>query len=256
MDIRLSPITRLSLTLGNEMNLDKDGTLFNDDLYRSYLTMYSEGIRRRDNIMKSVVIADLLLIMVVNGQTITVPGVGLSLIEFPGAHAATMIFASLAFLFFAIAFFNEQAYAAIVRQFSIRRAQRTQVDPDFLIAADTFHEFFLKLSRKKLNIWGPDFFEPKRSYLWFFSGLMFVLSATFGLLLLLHLSVITLAIYSSQTQHGWDATTTAISIFAALANIAGALILASMTRDFAFHVPAGMKGTAASSEAGSASNGG
>lgn len=234
--IRLSPITRLSMSLDLEMNLDKSSAIFNEERYLRYLAMLAEAAKRREALSKSLVLADFLTLMVISGKNVIIPGTDMKLLEFPGAMQSTMLFASLSFMFLCTSFFNEQSYQAIVSQFSIRKGKRTALDPDFISASDTFLEFYLKIYRKKLNIWGDDFFTPKSRFLTFFGMLTLSIILSFTVLVLFHFILIGVAIQAAHSSAGWDPITTACSAFAILANLSGLLVVATMNKDFDFDI--------------------
>lgn len=240
LKLHLSPITRLGMTFARELAIDKSGTVFNEARYRGYLAMYAEAIRRRDNLARSVVFGDFLLLILLSGKSIIVPGISLAIIDLPAALEITLVFAAVAFLFASISFFNEQAYLSIVSQFHIRRASQIGVDPDFLLVSDVYQELFLKLYRRKLNIWGIDFLTPGRSYVRFFGAIS--LGATLAILVLISLHFVAMgaAIYTSCSRTGVDVVSGLCWSFAVVANVTGLLTVATMTKDFEFTVTEGL----------------
>ena len=188
--LRLSPNVRLRMTVEREMWLDNDGTIFTEALHQKYLTMHKRALERQDALIKSVAIGDALLALLLFGKNITIPGTSLGIRDLPAAVEVLTVFASFNFMFLCLAFTNSQAYQAIIEQFSIRQAVKRNIDADFLLAADTFTELYLKMFRAKMNIWGIDFFDPGRGFKIFYSVLTLLLSMAMLSILLLHLSVV------------------------------------------------------------------
>lgn len=210
------------MTLDIEMSLDKDGVVFTPELYKQYLSMHREALSRRDAILKSVVLADVVIALLLFGKNIAIPGTTLAIQDIPAALQTVAVFSSFNFMMLGVAFFNEQAYQSIVSQFNIRRSKSLGIDPDFLTAADSFTEFHIKLLRPKMNIWGVDFFHPGLGFRIFYGFLSMLL--LFGILavMALHLFVVGLAGYKTLTG---DFLPTVFCIMLGLINLAGVLTM-------------------------------
>jgi hypothetical protein len=234
--IRLSPITRLTMTLSHEMDADCNGAIFNDERFQKYLGMYSIAVRRRDNMLKSLVLLDGITLILLFGKTLTIPGIGLNLAEIPAALEMVTTTGAICFLFLSMAFVNEQTYVAILNRFNNRRALASAVDPDFVAASESYFEFVIKLYRKKFNIFGFDFYEPGSGYRWFFGSLYAALNLILIVILLFHLLTVAIAIktmvaVSTQAVLSY----TAISIIL-LATICGLLMSGTMLKSFDFTI--------------------
>ncbi|MGK9199427.1 hypothetical protein [Sinorhizobium meliloti] len=209
------------MTLDIEMSLDKEGVVFTPELYQKYLSMHREALSRRDATLKSVVLSDVILALLLFGKNITIPGTTLGIQDIPAALHTVAVFSSFNFMMLGVAFFNEQAYQSIVSQFNIRRSKTLEIDPDFLTAADSFTEFHIKLFRPKMNIWGVDFFHPGLGFRMFYGFLSMLL--LFGILavLALHLFIVSFAGYETLTG---ALLPTAFCIILGVINLAGVLV--------------------------------
>ena len=94
--------------------------------------MYNEAIRRRDAALKTLVIADFCIIVLISGKNITVLGFAISLGEIPAALEFSIMLASMGWLFGNLAFPTEQAYQTVLRGFNQTKAKKAHVDPEFL----------------------------------------------------------------------------------------------------------------------------
>lgn len=193
--LKLSPNVRLRMTFEREMILDKEEKVFNDNIYHKYIKMYERATTRQDALMKSFMMADGLLAIFLFGKDFSIPGISISIRDFPAALEILTLFASFSFMILCLAFANAQAYMAICSQFANRTAQKYNIDPDFISASDIYTEFHIKLFRPKMNIFGIDFFEAGRGYRWFYSSLSFLLSLAMMSVIALHISIICYAIW-------------------------------------------------------------
>lgn len=200
--------------------------------------MYGEAVARRDRLARSTLLLDGLLLMVINGQNLQIPGLGVELINLPGIIPALVIAASLAFAFLCIAFFNEQCYQALISVMNDRRARAA--DADFLTASDVFQEWIVKLYASRMNHATFDFFEPGKAYVRTFSTVLIWMTVTVVLLVFIHFGVIAAGAKAMTVRSGWDVWTMGPIAFAAMANIAGLFVAASSNMDFHFSERAGL----------------
>lgn len=162
--IKLTPNSRLRLTLSREMENDPEEKIFNESLYQKYVIMQKESLLKQMSILKSVIISDSVLLFILSGKTITIPGTNFSTKDIPAAVEVFTFFASFGFLMLSLSFLNTQFYQAIVEQFNIRKTSKSGIDPDFLTTSDIYTELYVKLFRRKLNIFGEDYFIPGSAY--------------------------------------------------------------------------------------------
>lgn len=201
-NLKLSPNVRLRLTVQREMDLDTEGTIFTDDLYQRYLGMHREALNRQASQLKTVVLADAALTLLLFGKNVTIPGTSLGIQDIPAAVEVFTALAAFGFLVLSLSFLNAQCYLAVIEQFNIRRARPFHVDPDFLTAADTFTEFYLKAFRAQLNIHGPDFFEAGRGYKAYYTIMTVLLVIAMVSLVVLHVAVVASGVWASLSP-GW-----------------------------------------------------
>ncbi len=98
MDIKLTPITRLSMTLDVEMNLDKTN-IFNQKTYNSYLEMQKLSEAKLEKLIKSIFLTDALLFWTINGKDWAIPSLGIQVSSIP-AVTEILLFASAITFFF------------------------------------------------------------------------------------------------------------------------------------------------------------
>lgn len=234
--IRLTPITRLMMTLDIEMSLDKGQAVFSDERRLKYQVMHAEALRRRENLLRSLVFLDAASMLLLYGKSVTIPGLGVNLLDIPAGLEVATVLAALAFMFLALAFFNEQAYQAIVNKFGERHARPSAIDPDFVNAGENFFEFYLKLYRGKMNIWGEDFYRPGLPYRVFFGALTWALMlALFGVFLL-HLLASGAVAASLWSQPSDFYISQAVAAFGVSVNIIGICVFMSMNWAFQFSI--------------------
>lgn len=231
--IKLSPINRLTNSFDLEMNLDKVG-LFNIDTYDSFIKMYHNSEVRRDKIVRSVLIFDALAFLVLNGGNLMVPGLGLELAKIPAVLEILVFTSSISFFFFCVAFVNTQCYAGIVDQIGIRLSSHQNIDPDFINASKKHYDFFLKVFRPKLNIWGVDFFESRKPFAAFsvllYSTVLLVLMA----LPLTHLWVLTEAVVIVLSAEWSFYFKLIFAVSVGIINMTGVIMVFGITKVFTF----------------------
>lgn len=229
--LSLSPNVRLRMTVQNEMQLDPDGRFYNDDLYQKYLSMHREALARQQGQAKALAMIDAGLALVIFGKNVAIPGFGLSLQDIPAALEVLTALASFTFMMLSLSFLNVQCYQAIIEQFNIRKAKGTYLDPDFITAADTFTELYLKAFRPQMNIHGPDFFSPGKGFRIYFQSMVFLMITAMFLVLLIHLALVSVGAWQSFTGKWISA---AFCLVIVLLNVVG--ILANLMVGFNFTV--------------------
>jgi hypothetical protein len=220
--LRLNPNLRLRLTVLRAIELDPDGVVFNVDRYRAYIQMHQQALGRQGAMLKSLIMVDSLLVLVVTGTSFSIPGFGISPSEIPGALEVLVILSALSFMFLCVAFTNAQLYQAIVDVMG--RAQvPDHLDPEFFVASDVFNELFLKATRAKMNLSSADYFEVGWGFRAFYgSALALVMLTTVGVVAL-HVGF---ALYAAWPWPEADGVHLVIFSVVALAHIAGLMIAA------------------------------
>lgn len=199
--LNLSPNVRFRMTVDHEMDTDKDGVIFNETLREKYVGMHRIALERQNGQLKTVVLADGALALILNGGSITIPGFNISLKEIPAAIETLTAFSAFGFLMLSLSFLNAQFYQAVIEQFSVRIARKVGVDPDFITAGEIFMELYVKAFRSKLNIHGIDFFEAGRGYRIYYSTVMFLLVSAVLSIVALHFMVVGGGVLASFS---WD----------------------------------------------------
>jgi hypothetical protein len=233
--LRLTPIARLTMSLDQEMDLDKAG-LFSEFRYGRYVEMYTIAERKRDGLMRSLLLLDALLALLLFGQSVNVPGIGLSIGEIPAIIEVITLFTTLTFFFNALAFLNVQAYGRIIDQFHIRKAGKGYIDPDFLSASDKYFEFVVKIYRKKFNICGIDLLIPGKNFRilsWIFGISVFV---SLLVILVLHAFLIYKSIFDTITRDAFGLLVFSYSLCVVSLNFSAILMLLTMFVPFKFAI--------------------
>lgn len=189
-EFSFSPNVRLRMTFERELALDQEGKIFDHNLYQLYLERHREAVARQNGLMRSFLLFDAISALILAGGTIAIPGTDLNVTEIPAIKQILIIASSFAFLMFTCAFANAQLYEAITQVFSQQRAARHSVDPDFLSAAHTFTEIYLKAFRPKMNIWGVDFFTPSRRYIYFYRLITFLITVCILSVVVIHIAIL------------------------------------------------------------------
>jgi hypothetical protein len=227
--IRLSPVLRLNMSFARELEQEGAAAVYDEKALAKFKEMYEEAVRRRDNLLRTMVIADAGILLLLYGRDVRIPGFGISLLELPAGLELASLLASVAFMFACLAFFNEQAYIGLLNELTRRKTAPADLDPDFLAASEMFTEFFLKAYRPKFNIWGPDHYVPGNSYTRLFGSLMVMILAALFVLIALHF----VAVGASLTQMLQSSARPLISMivvgFDVWLHLCGLLVVATMT---------------------------
>lgn len=226
------PNVRMRMTIDREMELDPEGKIFSPQLYQAYLAQHKIALQKQDGILRSIVLVDGILALFIGGQSIIVPGINLSLKDIPAAQEIMAVLSSFAFMMLCLTFANAQLYEAITQAFSKRAASKLGVDPDFLSAADTYTELFLKVFRTKMNIWGPDFYVPTRSFRLYYGLLTFLVGLSIFAMIGAHFCIVAFAIWPAGP---WSTVPIILAVITLLMNLTG--VLAVSGKSFPFEVP-------------------
>jgi len=234
VQLKLSPLSRLYFTLNHELGLSKD-FVWDKDRYDRFVRMQAVAERKRDHLVRSVIVLDLLAFVLLSGKGFTIPGVNINTIDIPAAREALTFLASLAFQFLALAFLNSQGYAAIIDSINAHRARETAIDPDFLSASDKFLEFFVKLYRPKMNIHGIDFVTPGGVYNFMSWCVSFLLKLSVLSFLILHLAGVFISAKETFAT-GSSIFVYVYFLFLIAVNVGGVLVFMSLGWSFKFEI--------------------
>ena len=157
--LKLTPITRLSMSFDHELDLD-DGNEYTEKVQANYLLILAKSEKQRDDVLKLLVMLDAVLAVLLTGSKLSIPWIGLSTTELPAVLEIVTALSSVVYFFVALFFANALCYAMVVDQFKVRTARKAALDPDYLVASEKLFIFPIKMFRSKLNIWGADFYSP------------------------------------------------------------------------------------------------
>ena len=161
---------------------------------------------------------------------------GIEISEIPAVQEILLFLASMSFYFFCAAFVTSQCYGGIIDQYGNRIVDSRIIDPDFFNASRKHYDFFLKLYRPKMNIWGEDFYQHKWGFGVFSWFMNFIIVAVVMLLPITHLALILSA--------SWQIYATDWNVYAkwfllaatAIVNFGGLAMVVGMSKDFTFNV--------------------
>ncbi|RCK51653.1 hypothetical protein TH25_08135 [Thalassospira profundimaris] len=232
-EIRLSPIVRFRMTFENELNLDKKG-VFGQETYEKYIERHREASQKLEHFIRILCFQNALLFLVLNGQNWTLPIIGVQISEIPSIQEILLFSASMAFYFMCTYFVTYQCYDAIIEQFGNRIVNSNLIDPDFFNASRKHYDFFLKLYRPKLNIWGEDLYQHTRGFSIFSRLMNIIMGAVILIFPITHLALIGSAswqVYNSD----WSIYAKWLLLLAtAIINFGGIALLFGINKDFTF----------------------
>ncbi|MAY85534.1 MAG: hypothetical protein CML02_02230 [Pseudooceanicola sp.] len=210
------------MTFAQELLLDKNSIVFTDELFQSYIEMHKRAVSRQESIMKTLIFGDSALALLMSGNSLTIPGIDFNLIDIPSAPLILAVIMSYSFMTMCLAFTNAQHYEAITQVYAQHRCGETGVDSDFVSAAHTLSELYVKTFRAKMNNTGMDFFGPGSSYKIFYGTILFIcLAAVLGFVAL-HFYLILIAVLPET----WTIASSLLFALCGLANLAGLLAAA------------------------------
>lgn len=231
--IKLTPLTRLTMTFDRELSLDSEG-LLRGPVFEGFLEHHKVAVQRRDQMIKALIIANSVLFLLLNGHGWRIPGFDLDIASLPAVVELTSLYVSVGFLFLCIAFVNEQCYSGILNQYGIKDSGPSAIDPDFVNASKQFTELFLKVYRSKMNTWGADFFISRKPFAWFSAVLMCLILIVLALFPLLYFMMIWgSAMRILENQWGLVGQMLFIAMLATI-NLAGVVMVAFLLKDFSF----------------------
>lgn len=159
---KLTPITRLGATLVREGYFDP--SLLEDKILFDYVERRREAETRRDNILKSLVVLDAFIVIILSGVSLNIPFFNIAADSFPLVLEIMTLIASVAAFFSVLAFVNVSAYDQLIYTIQANRELGSEVDADYRTAALHYFEFFPKLFRNNSHVSGFDFYIPGRSF--------------------------------------------------------------------------------------------
>lgn len=236
--VRISPIFRLRRSFDMELNIDK-GRILGPETYEKYLEMQRSVEQKQDHLIRSLFLLDAALFLIISGQNLSVPGFGVQVSSIPAVQEILLFVTAMTFFLVCGTFVTNQCYIAVIDQYGNRFVNSDRVDPDFFNASRKHFDFFLKLFRPQMNIWGMDFYQHGRGFA-IFSWMITIITALVALTipvahLLLTWSATQILIESDMGAFGKYFLTGAI----ALINFSGVLMVFGAFKDFDFFLVGG-----------------
>ena len=233
--LKLTPVVRLMMTMDNEIALDKNG-VFNDQVWKQYLATTEIAEKQRDSMTKSLLTIDALLAILLSGKNLKLPVIDTSLVDLPACREVLTILSSILLMFTVVYFINAQCYSLLADQFAKRRAATDAIDPDFVSAADKYFHFALKIFRPKLNIWGPDFYSPRRSFTVFSTAINFFIAAVFILFPTAHFCLVGYSFYQTISTYDLNFFIATYCVICSVINFLSIAIWIGSSTSFEFDV--------------------
>jgi len=232
--IRLSPLSRLTMSFDRELDLDKNSA-FNKEFYEKCIERQLSVEFKQNQLLRSLLLVNAVIFLVLNGQDWTIPFFEVKLSTIPAIQEILLFYSSLAFFFLCTTFATNQCYIGIINQCGNRIVNNSVVDPDFYNAASMHYEYFLKLYRPELNIWGIDFFQHGKGFDIFSRLITFILLAVIYLMVASHIALIAVASYQTHLSD-WNEYAKLFLIGSViLINFTAIAIVFGMNKDFDFY---------------------
>lgn len=233
--LKISPAVRLNMTFQAEMNLDQQG-IFGKETYERYLDRLKDSEARLQQLIRSLFVTDAVMLLMISGQKLTVPGLNIEVSQIPVINEILFFTSAMSFFFLCAAFITNQCYIGIIDQFGIRLSSQNLIDPDFFNASRKHYDFFLKIFRPKLNIWGDDIYQSNRPFIvfcWIMNVVIILVVLTLPTAHLVVSSWSAAVIFSSDINVYGKAF---LLLAAALINLAALLMVVGVYRDFTFNI--------------------
>lgn len=234
--VRTNPLARFADTFTFEMELDTAG-VFGRETYENYIVRHADADRRSEALLRSLFYMDAILFLLLTGQEWSLPFTGTSIAQIPAVVEITVFLTSITF-FMACAFFvSRQCYSAILDRFSNKIVDSDRIDPDFYSASRVHFDFYLKIFRAQLNLFGTDYLVSGSGFR-AFSFLLYLIT----LLVLLILPSAHLVLMWSGGVEVWNSDWQQVfkwffllSVFAM--NFSGLAMVVGLTINFNFVAP-------------------
>ncbi|MEH6526532.1 MAG: hypothetical protein V7723_10715 [Sneathiella sp.] len=231
--VRLAPLVRLSLSFDRELNLD-DNQAFNKEFYHKYIERHLEAEAKLNKTLRALLMVNTIMFLVLNGQDWTIPFAKVQVSKIPAIQEILLFYSSMTFFFVCSTFVTKQCYSVIIDQCGNRIVNNDRVDPDFYNAASKYFEFFLKLYRPKLNIWGIDFFKHGWGFTVFSLVITLILLTVVMVIPIVHIVLIVVASMQAY-QTDWNEYAKLLLIGSVvLMNFGGLAMVFGMNKNFDF----------------------
>ena len=234
--IRLSPLSRLTMSFDQELNLDNNKVL-GLDTYEKYLDRYKDAEAKRDKLLAGLAKQLSILFLVLFGQDWTIPVLDVQLSSIPAIREILLVTTSLTFFMLCTSFVTHLCYGGIIDQYGNRIVNSNVVDPDFFNASRKHYDFFLKVYRAKLNIWGGDFFESAKGFRRFSVAINTIFVAIIIAMISVHFLIVGFACWQIFISEANIAVKVIIAIVVSVVNFAGVALVVGLNKKFDFLLP-------------------
>lgn len=159
---KYSAQVRARLLFQREVDLASagDNKFFSKETYDGIVQQRAEIEKQRNGFLRNVFFCIFAMILVSNGQDVTIPVLNMNLASIPGLNPLLSIYAAITIFFSGIFSISVGAYTGLMDQFSIKLTGDSLVDPDILSASKAPQQLFLKVFRVRFNTFHPVHIEP------------------------------------------------------------------------------------------------
>ncbi|MFN3211934.1 MAG: hypothetical protein ACE37M_02400 [Henriciella sp.] len=159
---RYSAQVRSRLLFQREVDLASAGEnkYYSKETYDGIVQQRAAIEKQRNTFLRNVFFCIFAMILVSNGQDISLPILNVSLASIPGLNPLLSIYAAITIFFSCVYGISVGAYTGLMDQFSIKMTGNSSVDPDILSASKAPQQLFLKIFRVRFNTFHPVHIEP------------------------------------------------------------------------------------------------
>lgn len=187
--IRLTPITRYSMTLDREAEVSGDSVL-NDEMFRNFIDKRKIAEEKRDKIFMSLFTMDAIVAFIINGSKLEIPYFGINTESIPIIIEIATVIASISLVFSILSFNNVIIYDQVISWFSKRKSGDGLLDCDFITASVTQYDFFEKTMRENFHVSGVDFYKAGKTFVRSANAIKILFGILFIIFPILHIIII------------------------------------------------------------------
>lgn len=148
--IRMSAKARAAQLFKDELDIDQGhkNPQLNMQFLEGTLRQRDLLIERRDKVLNGFVITLCLMAFVANGEDLTVPGLGVSLYQFPALKPTLSVASSFTLLLLVLMGNNIAVYSGLITQYANKLSEASPIDPDMFEVSWHPQWLVLKIFRK------------------------------------------------------------------------------------------------------------
>lgn len=149
----LSAQVRARLLFAREAEIDaaKAASVFTDEVFEGLVRQRATLETQRTRMLQAAIVLTFTMFFVSNGQSLTLPYVGIDLASVPGLSALLGFTTSFTLLMLSLCGANIGAYGGLIDQFSRRRAKDGLVDQDIVSASIAPTQLVLKILNARFS---------------------------------------------------------------------------------------------------------